>query len=90
VRANDIPFLIVNQPQDLRKGFLTRATIEFVMGVAPRLLPNGGKKILVPDQDQVILIPRNPMIALVAGARYVPNRQLLSIPFRSELIHRVA
>jgi hypothetical protein len=25
--------------------------------------------------------------ALVAGARYVPNRQFLSIPFRSELIH---
>jgi hypothetical protein len=24
---------------------------------------------------------------LVAGARYVPNRQFLSIPFRSELIH---
>jgi hypothetical protein len=24
---------------------------------------------------------------LVAQARYVPNRQLLSIPFRSELIH---
>ena len=27
---------------------------------------------------------------LVAGARYVPNRQLLSIPFRSELIHCTA
>jgi hypothetical protein len=26
---------------------------------------------------------------LVAGARYVPNRQFLSIPFRSELIHTV-
>jgi hypothetical protein len=24
---------------------------------------------------------------LVAGARYVPNTQLLSIPFRSDLIH---
>ncbi len=24
---------------------------------------------------------------LVAGAEYVPNRQFLSIPFRSELIH---
>ncbi len=35
-------------------------------------------------------IARNLMIALVAGARYVPNRQLLSIPFRSELIHCVA
>jgi hypothetical protein len=27
---------------------------------------------------------------LIAEARYVPNRQLLSIPFRSELIHCVA
>jgi hypothetical protein len=27
---------------------------------------------------------------LVAQARYVPNRQCLSIPFRSELIHRAA
>jgi hypothetical protein len=26
---------------------------------------------------------------LVAEARYVPNRQFLSIPFRSELIHTV-
>jgi hypothetical protein len=24
---------------------------------------------------------------LVAGARYVPNRQFLNIPFRSELVH---
>jgi hypothetical protein len=24
---------------------------------------------------------------LVAGAQFVPNRQFLSIPFRSELIH---
>jgi hypothetical protein len=30
------------------------------------------------------------MIALVAGARYVPNRQFLSIPFSSELIHEAA
>jgi hypothetical protein len=28
--------------------------------------------------------------ALVAEARYVPNRQFLSIPFRSELIHSFA
>ena len=27
---------------------------------------------------------------LVAGARYVPNAQLLSIPFRSELIQSLA
>jgi hypothetical protein len=27
---------------------------------------------------------------LVAGARYVPNTQFLSIPFRSELIHSAA
>ena len=27
---------------------------------------------------------------LVAGARYVPNKQFLSIPFRSELIHEAA
>jgi hypothetical protein len=27
---------------------------------------------------------------LVAGARSVPNRQILSIPFRSELVHRTA
>jgi hypothetical protein len=27
---------------------------------------------------------------LVATARYVPNTQLLSIPFRSELIHGAA
>jgi hypothetical protein len=24
---------------------------------------------------------------MVAGARYVPNRQFLNIPFRSELVH---
>src|ERR1700730_14442434 len=34
---------------------------------------------------------RKPMLRqvleMVAGARYVPNRQFLSIPFRSELIH---
>ena len=29
-------------------------------------------------------------IFLVAGARYVPNTQFLSIPFRSELIHSAA
>ena len=29
-------------------------------------------------------------ILLVAEARYVPNTQLLSIPFRSELIHAAA
>jgi hypothetical protein len=28
--------------------------------------------------------------SLVAGARYLPNTQLLSIPFRSELIHEAA
>jgi len=27
---------------------------------------------------------------VVAEARYVPNRQFLSIPFRSELIHSAA
>src|SRR5580693_7454277 len=35
--------------------------------------------------------PRSPLLLnylqLVAGARYVPNRQILSIAFRSELIH---
>jgi hypothetical protein len=30
---------------------------------------------------------RNLMIALVAGGRYVPNREFLAIPSRSELIH---
>jgi len=35
-------------------------------------------------------IARNSMIALVAGARYVPNTQFLSIPFHSELIHEAA
>ena len=29
-------------------------------------------------------------ILLVAEARYVPNRQFLSIPFRSELLHCAA
>jgi hypothetical protein len=27
------------------------------------------------------------VLEMVAGARYVPNRQFLSIPFRSELVH---
>ena len=30
------------------------------------------------------------VLEMVAGARYVPNRQFLSIPFRSELIHEAA
>src|SRR6516164_6084781 len=34
--------------------------------------------------------PRNRMSSLVAGGGYVPDRQLLAIPFRSELIHCVA
>jgi len=33
---------------------------------------------------------RNLMIALVAGARYVPNLDTLCIAFRSELIHCAA
>ena len=48
MRADDIAFLVINQLQDLRKGFLARATVEFVVGhKAPRRLRNGANKILV-------------------------------------------
>jgi len=39
------------------------------------------------DSDNKCRLARNRMIALVAGARYVPNLDTLCIPFRNELIH---
>ncbi len=45
------------------------------------------QKGLQDDFRQAPFVPNN---ILVAGARYVPNTQLLSIPFRSQLIHEAA
>jgi hypothetical protein len=88
---------------ELLNSDVTRARAEILRPVSKiRLIPgqtdNGSGYVATgewnllgnyPEKDQArhLLGVR---ARLVAGARYVPNRQFLSIPFRSELIHSAA